>query len=165
MLRYSDSLSSTFISDSFTREEDKYEEYIETVHELNVNSVILEYHSDHKDPIVNKSRKVMTQQLIRTTNSRTKWIITNFTGKFNYCCLARVKLKVLDKSNKKSKVHARKLPQMCGIGIEQAKKSIMASTQNFIRGLTIPLTKQFRTRQAMFRFRWFRGETYTNTMI
>ena len=40
-LRYSDSLSSKFISDNSTREEDKYEEYIKTVHELNVNGVIL----------------------------------------------------------------------------------------------------------------------------
>ena len=92
-------------------------------------------------------------------------MVDNFTRKINDRCLTRVKLKGSDTRNQKSKVYARKLAQMCGIGIEQAKNSMMASTQNSIRGLRIPLTKQLRTRQAMFRFQWFRGTTYTNIMV
>ena len=54
---------------------------------------------------------------------------------------------------------------MWGIRVEQANKTIMATTQNSFWDVTIPLTKQFWMRQAMFRFRRFRGITYTKAII
>ena len=54
---------------------------------------------------------------------------------------------------------------MCRIGVEWAKKIIMATGKNFVRDVTIHLTRRFWTRQAMFRHRQFSGATNTDTMI
>ena len=90
--------------------------------EVDVDVIILETRSDPRDPVAKKSRKIMPQQLRRTTASRTKQMVANFTMKINYWHIAKVnetkvKLKGLDTVNQNPKVDARKFSQMWGIGI------------------------------------------------
>ena len=97
-------------------------------------------------------------------------MVSQFTQKINYLHLTkvnhtRVKLKGLDTVNQKPKLYARKPAHTWGIVIERAKKIIMATTQNSVWGVTIPLTKRFWTRKEMFIHQWLSGTTYTNTMI
>ena len=55
--------------------------------------------------------------------------------------------------------------KIVGIGIERAKKTVLTTTQNAARDVTIPLTKVFRTRQEIFWRQRFFGMTNTDTII
>ena len=50
-----------YISDDYSAEEDKEEEYYEPITEVGVDGVILESHSDPRNPVANRRKKVMTQ--------------------------------------------------------------------------------------------------------
>ena len=63
------------------------------------------------------------------------------------------------------KTNAQKLAQMWGIGIYKAKKVVSTTTQRAVCNVSHPLSRQFRTRQSLFRHRRFRGRVYTKTMF
>ena len=67
--------------------------------------------------------------------------------------------------NRNPNFDAIKVAQMWGIGVDCAKKRITVTTQNSVWYVTKPLTKQFRTRQVMFRCQRFKEMTYTDTTI
>jgi hypothetical protein len=54
---------------------------------------------------------------------------------------------------------------MWGIGIEKAKLTVEATTQSAVRDVSGPLTRRFKTRNALYRRRRFRGTAYTDTMM
>ena len=96
-------------------------------------------------------------------------MVANFTRKINYLHFTkvnqiRVKLKGLDTVKQNHKVDSRKPAHLWVIGIERAKKIIMATTQNVVWDVTIPRTKRFWTIQAMFKHQWLSRTTYTYTM-
>ena len=113
---------------------------------VEVYGVILESHSYPREPAAKKTRNIMPQQLFRTATSRTNRVVANFYRKINDLCISRVnktrvKLKGLYTGNQNPNVDTRKLAHMWGVGVENTKKTIMATTQNSVRYVTIPLTK------------------------
>ena len=122
MLRHSYGLSQTYISYDSIAEEDKEEEYFEPIPELFVYVILLESQIDPIEPISNKKRKIIPQQLISIATLHTKSMVSNFTWNINKRRLSRVnqtrvKLKVLDTGNRKPNIDARKLPHMWGIRV------------------------------------------------
>ena len=114
MLQHSDSLSATYISDYYIVEEDKEGGYFEPIPAVNVDGVIIEFHSDPIDPVAKNRRKIMNQQLISTNALYKNSMVANLIRKINNLCLAminqtRVELKRLYVRNQNPKVESRKL--------------------------------------------------------
>ena len=84
MFIHSDRLSSTSISDDFKTKEDIEEEDFEPIPEVDIDGVILESHSDPRDPVAKNSKKLMLQQLNITATLRTNRMVDNFTQEINY---------------------------------------------------------------------------------
>ena len=74
-------------------------------------------------------------------------------------------IKAIDSAGRKPKVTPERLAQMWGIGIEKAKLTVEATTQSAVRDVSGPLTRRFKTRNALYRRRRFRGTAYTDTMM
>ena len=93
MLRHSVSLLSTSRSDDHTSEKDEEKGDFGPIPEVEIYGVILESHSDPRDPVTKKRRKIIPQKLISTAASHTKWMVSIFTRKINDRRIAMVKLK------------------------------------------------------------------------
>ena len=81
------------------------------MHEIYSDVVILESHSDPRNSIATRKRKVKPHVLSSTTASRKEQVVANFNRRINNLLLARVnqtrvKLKGLETGNKNPKVDA-----------------------------------------------------------
>ena len=83
MLRHSDSLSSLFSSDYSMVSKYKEEGYYKLMPKVCVDGLILQSHSDPRNPVTKSSRKIMSQRLIRTAASFTNRMVAKFTQKIN----------------------------------------------------------------------------------
>ena len=84
-------------------------------------------------------------------NPNSKLVAEKFTNSINKHWLSRVNrlrttLKGINSGNRTPKVDTWNLAQIWGIGIEWAKKTILKTTQNYVRDVTRPLIKRFRKR-------------------
>ena len=75
-----------------------------------------------------------------------------------------LKVKNVKSTSRKPRVSAERLAKMWGIGLERAKATVQATTQNAVRDVTKPLTRRFRSRPQVSRRNRFRGTVYTDTM-
>ena len=90
MLRHPYSLYSTSGSDDSNEEEDEEDGYLEPMPEVDADGAILESHRDPRYHVANNRRKILTQQLISTSNSRTQKMVYTFIQKINVRRLTRV---------------------------------------------------------------------------
>ena len=77
--------------------------------EVDINGVIIEYHSDPINNVTKKRRNIIYQLLSITDTLSTKLMVANFTRNINELCLSKInqtiiKLKGLETGNQTPKV-------------------------------------------------------------
>ena len=77
----------------------------------------------------------------------------------------RINLKRMKSGYRTPKVDSWTLAKMWGVVIKIDKYTILATTNNDDRDVTIPLNERLITRKAMLQWRLFRGQIYMDTII